>query len=215
MTYLQLVNKVLTRLREDNVDTVNQNTYSSLVGEFVNDAKIIVEDAWDWSALRQTKTVSATSGDNSYSLANTGSKTEILYASNNTSNTFMEYKPKAWFEQKLYLNDVLTGSPKYYTFDGLDSNGDIQVLVYPTPDASYSLRFSTVVRGITLENNTDSTYLPSMPIIMFATALAIAERGEAGGQSASEFLILADRTLSDAIALDSARQPEELIYTAV
>jgi hypothetical protein len=215
MTYLQLVNKVLTRLREDTVDTVAQNTYSTLIGEFVNDAKRMVEDAWDWSALRQTKTVSATSGDNTYSLTGTGAKTEVLYASNNTSNYFMEYKPKSWFEEKLYFGDVLTGSPRYYTFDGLDSNGDIQVLVYPTPDATYSLRFSTVVRGIELEDNTDSTYLPSMPIIMFATALAIAERGEAGGQSASEFLILADKTLSDAIALDSARQPEELIYRAV
>jgi hypothetical protein len=46
MTYLQLVNKVLTRLREDTVSTVSQNTYSALVGEFVNDAKRLVEDAW-------------------------------------------------------------------------------------------------------------------------------------------------------------------------
>jgi hypothetical protein len=41
MTYLQLVNKVLTRLRENTVDTVGQSTYSALVGELVNDAKRI------------------------------------------------------------------------------------------------------------------------------------------------------------------------------
>jgi hypothetical protein len=30
MTYLEIVNKVLRRLREDTVSTVNQNTYSAL-----------------------------------------------------------------------------------------------------------------------------------------------------------------------------------------
>ena len=39
MTYLQLVNSVLRRLRENEVDSVNQNNYSKLIGEFVNDAK--------------------------------------------------------------------------------------------------------------------------------------------------------------------------------
>jgi hypothetical protein len=57
MTYLQLVNSVLRRLREDEVDTVGQNSYSRLIGEFVNDAKRTVEDAWAWSALRSTLTV--------------------------------------------------------------------------------------------------------------------------------------------------------------
>jgi hypothetical protein len=31
MTYLEIVNKVLRRLREDTVSTVNQNTYSALL----------------------------------------------------------------------------------------------------------------------------------------------------------------------------------------
>ena len=42
MTYLQLVNSVLRRLREDQVSTVEQNSYSILVGELVNEAKEIV-----------------------------------------------------------------------------------------------------------------------------------------------------------------------------
>ena len=37
MTYLQLVNSVLRRLREEEVSTVSQNSYSKLIGEFVND----------------------------------------------------------------------------------------------------------------------------------------------------------------------------------
>ena len=41
MTYLNLVNNVLRRLREDQVTTVYFNTYSSMVGDFINDAKTL------------------------------------------------------------------------------------------------------------------------------------------------------------------------------
>ena len=41
MTYLQLVNSVLRRLRENEVDTVAETSYSALIGDFVNDAKQI------------------------------------------------------------------------------------------------------------------------------------------------------------------------------
>ena len=43
-TYLTIVNEVLRRLREEQVSSVTQNTYSNMVGAFVNDAKQIVED---------------------------------------------------------------------------------------------------------------------------------------------------------------------------
>ena len=39
MTYLELVNDVLIRLREAEVETVSQTDYSKLIGKFVNDAK--------------------------------------------------------------------------------------------------------------------------------------------------------------------------------
>ena len=46
-TYLTLVNSVLKRLLEKTVTSVSQNQYSHLIGEFVNDAKREVEDAWN------------------------------------------------------------------------------------------------------------------------------------------------------------------------
>ena len=55
MTYLEAVNKVLRRLRENTVSSVDETIYSRLIGEFVNDANHMVEDAWDWSNLRETK----------------------------------------------------------------------------------------------------------------------------------------------------------------
>ena len=47
MTYLTLVQNLLKRLRERSVNTVDENTYSSMLGVLVNDAKSEVENAWN------------------------------------------------------------------------------------------------------------------------------------------------------------------------
>ena len=49
MTYLQIVNNILKRLRERTVASVEESTYSKLIGVLVNDALIDVESAWHWS----------------------------------------------------------------------------------------------------------------------------------------------------------------------
>ena len=46
MTYLDLVNNVLRRMREEEVSSVSESTYSKMAGDFVNDAKKLVEAAW-------------------------------------------------------------------------------------------------------------------------------------------------------------------------
>jgi hypothetical protein len=62
MTYLQIINAVLRRLRETEVTDVNETDYSKLIGEYVNSVKKEVEAAWDWNALRTTLTLNTTSG---------------------------------------------------------------------------------------------------------------------------------------------------------
>lgn len=215
MTYLEIVNKVLRRLREDTVDTVSQNTYSALVGEFVNDAKRIVEDAWDWSALRTTLTVTTSADVFNYVLTGSGNRIELLDVVNDTSNFFMKYRDQHWFNKTFLVDEPATGSPMYYCFNGVDSNGDTAVDLSPIPDSVYALRFNAILRTPELSADTDEVLIPTLPIIQTAVALAITERGESGGQSAAEALGFANRTLSDAIALDAYKHPEELVYTAV
>jgi len=72
-----------------------------------------------------------------------------------------------------------------------------------------------VLRTADMTENTDTMSIPSSPVIQIATALGARERGETGGTSSAELFALADRTLSDAIALDAARHPEETIWTTV
>ena len=61
MTYLQLINSVLVRLREQEITAEqfdsNSNPYWKFIGSTINDAKDRVEDAWQWSALRSTNYV--------------------------------------------------------------------------------------------------------------------------------------------------------------
>lgn len=215
MTYLELVNKVLLRLREDTVATVGQTAYSSLIGEFVNDAFRQVEDAWDWSALRTTLTVSTREDIFNYILTNSGNRGKILDVVNDTSNFFLKYQTQHWFNNTFLNTDPASGSPQYYTFNGVDANGDTQVDLYPIPNGTYTLRFNMILRSPALTADSDEILVPTLPVIHLAVALATRERGESGGNMTPELFLSADRMLSDAIALDASKHPEELVFAAV
>lgn len=215
MTYLNLVNNVLKRLREADVSTVTQNTYSTMIGEFVNDAKEFVEDAWEWSALRTTITVSTVADDYSYSLTGSGIKDKLLDAINDTSNLRMIQDSKARFNERQYISTATTGAPLYFTFTGVDGNDDRTIDVYPTPNGVYSLRFDMVVKEDKLSSDSTDSVLPPSPIIHLATAMAVRERGETGGTSTQEYFAIANTSLSDAIALDAGHFPHETEWRAV
>ena len=51
--------------------------------------------------------------------------------------------------------------------------------------------------------------IPDVPVRDLAIALAVRERGEVNGQTAAEYFEIAKRTLSDAVAFDSARNDSE------
>jgi len=212
MTYLNLVNNVLRRLREDAVTTVTNDTYSTMVGDFVNDAKQLVENAWDWSNLRSTLTLTTAADDYTYSLTGYQDQGKILNMINDTSNLVMEYRPQTWFDNKFFINTPASGAPEYYTFSGLDASGDAQIDVYPKPDGVYSIKVKSVIRNVALSSDSDTLAIPSQPVIHLAVALLARERGETGGTSAQEYFAIADTYLSDAIALDAQKHPEETIF---
>jgi len=212
MTYLNLVNNVLRRLREDTVTTVEANTYSVMTGDFVNDAKKFIETAWDWSALRSTLTITTAADDYTYSLTGSGDNGKVFRIINDTSNLEMEYQTQAWFDNEFFVNTPTSGAPKYFTYNGVDGNGDTQIDIYPKPDGVYSLKAKLVNRNTELSSDSDTLAIPSQPVIHLALALLARERGETGGTSTPEYFAIADRYLSDAIAMDAQKHPEETIF---
>ena len=203
-TYLNIVNEVLRRLREDEVASVTQNTYSKMVGDFVNDAKQVVEDSHQWSTLRTTIVVPTVGNTTEYSLTNAGERVKIYSVINDTSNFFMHYQTPNWFNNAYYISGEVTGSPDSYTFSGVDSNDDTKVRVYPKPSGVFSLRFDLIAREPELSGDADTTVLPKNAIVHNAVALLARERGETGGTTAQDYFLIADKHLSDAIALDGS-----------
>ena len=216
MTYLELVNKVLRRLRENQATTVqgtgNINAYPRLIGDFINEAKAQVEVAWDWSALRSTLTLNTTADIFNYELNGSRNTFKVLDVLNDTSNIVMLYKDASWFNQEFLMADPQKGIPAYYNFNGVSSDGDTQVDIYPVPDGVYNLRFNVSLRQPELSADADKLLIPWRPVMLLATAMAIEERGEDGGQQSINAYQMAQSALADEIAMDAARHPEDTIW---
>lgn len=215
MTYLEMINNVLKRLRESTVTSVNQTPYSALIGVLINDAKEEVENAWDWSALRTTLTATTSNGVFSYTLTNTDNSFKALDVLNDTDNFVMNYAPADWMNKQFLLATQQYGSPTHYSYNGTSSSGENVVDIFPIPDGVYTLRFNGVMRQPNLENYDDVLQIPAHPVLMLAYAKAVEERGEDGGTSAAIAYQTAGRSINDAISLDAARHPEELIWQVV
>jgi len=137
---------------------------------------------------------------------------KVLDVINDTSDFFMQYRGSRWMDNAFLIETPPLGSPQFYSFNGVDANGDNGVDVYPKPDGVYQLRFNVVLRTEDFTTDTERLGVPSSPVIQIATALGARERGETGGTSAAELFALADNTLADAIAIDASQHPEENIW---
>jgi len=215
MTYLELINDVLVRLREPTVSTNLETTYSTLLGKFVNDAKRQIEDAYAWNVLGTTVTLSTTSGTYSYALTGAGQKFQVQDVINATSNVGMKNIDFATMNRYQNFSTPINGIPSNYAFDGVDSNGDTKVTLYPRPDGVYSIPFSLTVPQATLSADATVVKVPDTLVAQNAYARALVERGEDGGLSSSEAYALYKSMLSDYIALEGTRYPENQGFVAI
>lgn len=215
MTFLELVNDVLIRLREPTVTTVGLNSYSTLIGRFVNDAKRQVEDAFSWNVLGQTITVTTTPGAHIYSLTGAGQKFSVQDVLNVTD--LIQMKNISFAEMNRYqnLSAPVSGQPNYYSFDGVDNNGDTKVVLFPRPDGVYVIPFSlTVPQALLTADNTVIKVLDTL-VVQNAFSRALVERGEDGGLNSSEAFQLYRGMLADSIALEGTRYPEQQEFFAI
>lgn len=211
MTYLEIVNRVLRRLRENEVSSVQETPYSILIGDLVNVVKREVEDAWDWGALRTTLTATTTDSLFNYVLVDSTSRIRILEVINDTDNFFMQQRSTRWFDQQFLLNNQQKGSPLYYNFNGIDSNGDSQLDFFPIPDGVYDIRVNCVVPQQELVSNTDVIQVPATLIIEGVVARAISERGDDGGYQEQEARYRS--MASDLIAAESNQRLDEVTWS--
>lgn len=212
MTYLELTNDVLVRLREAEVQTISQNSYSKLISKFINDGKRQVEDAWDWNILLTTATVVTSATVSNYVIPNSGTRFKIKRAINQEGDWFLSELNATDMADFLRNGAVQQAKPQYFSFKGVDS-GNTKVDLYPVPDAVYNIDFDIVKPQAALVNNSDSMLVPAEPVIFYAYARALAERGEDGGLASGEAYQLYQQSLADHVAIEASRYTTDTIWT--
>lgn len=213
MNYLQLVNKVLIRLRENEVTSVQESPYSKLIGEFVNVVKREVEDTYNWSALRSTISVTTTAGIYSYELTSSTTRCKIIDVINDTDDYELRYQTTKWFDKQFLAGNVAPNRPEFWNLNGVSTNGDHLIDLYPIPDAAYTVRVNLVKPQADLEDDADVINIPYQIVVEGAVARAISERGDDGGYTEQEARY--NRILSDYIAAEAGSRPDESLWYAV
>ena len=208
MTYLELVNDVLIRLRESSVTTVSETAYSSLIGKFVNDAKRQIEDSFNWNVLSTTVTITTVANTSSYSMTGAGQKFQVNDAINTTSDVGLANISFVRMNRNLNFATPATGVPAEFAFNGVDGSGDTKVDLYAIPDGVYTILFDLAVPQAALSADGTSVKVLDYLVAQSAYARALIERGEDGGTASSEAYALFRGMLSDAIALESTRYVE-------
>lgn len=215
-TALQLVNAVLRRLRENEVVDFNRS-YSKLILDFVNDTKREVEDAWNWTFLRQTKTITTAAGTQLYTITGAGQRFRIydmngrMYDS--TNDSFIWPNNSGYIEWQKWLTDTPNSQPNQYRFIGQDDNLDPMIELFPIPDGIYEIKVPLVIPEAELVNPIDITKFPQHLIFVGAWARAMAERGEDKGLGVSAQWEHYLFELGTMISMDAARAPDETIWT--
>lgn len=210
MTYRELINEVLIRLRESTIatdwsgsinDSADISDYEKVIGSLVNDTKRSIESYHDWLVLRETVDISTVAGTKNYSLTS-GQDFKIMDVVNNATGNGLVQVSRAYLNRERYPT-ASTGEPHYYGFNGADSSNNLKIDLSPTPSKAETISFDIIKYQDTLTSSTTTLKIPAQPVILGAWARAIAERGEDGGTQSAIAAEEASNSLSQAIMVDS------------
>jgi len=225
MTYREMINAVLRRLRENSIssnwsgsilDATAVTDYQKMIGDLVNESKREVEDAWNWSILRASATIATVADTQSYTLTGTSERSRILLAQEQTNGTILQEMSDPYLQFTKYPTSAVQKTlPHYYSVTGVDSStGYLTVEFNPVPDAAYNITFRVVNPQDDITAATTTIKAPHQPIILGAWARAIAERGEDGGSMSDMVFGQYQNALSDAIQIDAGRTVGEVDWYA-
>ncbi len=202
MTLLQIVNKVLIRLREAQVAATADSEYATLIGEFVNETKREVEDAHNWTALRRPLIVTTTAAIASYQIPDSGHRFLILDVLEAGVPSRLQKQDSTSFRPQ-HVADTASGKTGYPTTYNIENQfgGNAFVTFLPIPDAVYQINFYCKIPQDDAVDGTE-IIMDQWPIILGTYAKALAERGEDAGTSVDPMNQKYNLATADAIALD-------------
>jgi hypothetical protein len=234
MTYREIINSVLRRLREDTIDSdwsgdlydsVSVSDYQKLIGELVNDSKKNVESYHDWNALRESFNVKTQSGNMQYTLGDAlrgaGVSFKVLDVICQDTGQVLSQVTNDWINEQVFpLAQASTGLPTYYAFNGISQAGvdrepDFNIDFYPVPNSEQTISVNIVGAQKELTTAAQVLRVPSQPVILGAWARAIGERGEDGGSISSAVAAEARDSLNLCIQLDAGNMEYERDWVRV
>ena len=210
MTYREVINEVLIRLRETPIasdwsgsinDSSTVSDYNKVIGALVNDAKRSIESYHDWQILRETVNITTVADTKNYSLSS-GQEFKILDVINNATGNELLQVSRAYLNRERYPT-ASTGEPHYYGFNGADSSNNLKVDLSPTPNKAETISFDIVKYQDALTTASTVVKIPTKPLILGAFARALSERGEDGGTQSSIAAQEAASSISQAIMMDA------------
>lgn len=208
MTYIQAINAVIRRLREETVTASTNSPFATFVGDMVNDTINEIQDKWQWNSLRSEIEITTSSGTDIYNV--TGSNQESFILGDRIFDATNDYDILRYPYDDIKRRQLYTTSSattiSWFREVGFDtSNDELKVEFYPEVTGIYSLTVPCYVPHD--EISTDSTLikLPRLPVIYGAWSRCVSERGEDGGATTSEVNSWYFKYLQDAIVRDQMR----------
>ncbi len=202
-TYLATVNRVLARMREQQVGSLPSGSeYVTLIQNLVKESVEEVESAWQWNALNTTVPLTLVGGTSTYSLEDLGDSFIIDSVWNDTKNYPIHYPVTSSYINSQF-GSTTTSSPSSCGIYGVDANGDPQLRFYPTPTDADSVTVYVKRRSIYTGQGEDVILCPVAPVYMGAIWRAVSERGDDGGAVLDEMYMQYQKTLGDYISMDA------------
>jgi len=218
MTFRELINEVLIRLREDTIVTdwtdaenINDSStvtdYQKVIGSLINDSKRNVESYHDWLALRATVDLTTVAGTKNYNLSS-GQEFKVVDVINQSTGGNLVQVSRQYMNSVKYPTEA-TGEPSFYGFNGIDNSNNLKVDMTPIPDSAQTISFDVVKYQDELKTAATVMKIPSKPVILGAWARAVSERGEDGGTHTGVIAEEFKESLNQAIILDSGNTQYE------
>ena len=195
MTLLQMVNKLLIRLREDEVDSTNSSDYSVLMVAFINEGLSMVQDAFMWKSQDTVVEIALTDGTRDYTAVGTtypsmlrmvDGNAQVFLEESNGQEVPLKLVPEHVLE-RLYRQDTTkTGKPTHFSLVP-EATADAWTLrFHPIPDGTYTVnaKFWVPQEELAADGTDDATSIlpPNLPVYSYALMMAANERGEEMGE---------------------------------
>lgn len=210
MTILQIINKVLRRLREDTVSAINETDYSYMLCELLNDVHHEVLDH-DWSAMEHVIDVPVAAAQRVLDLTRLEAAGGDVLAGGRVTNNgsmlrFSGGFPQAWAfdsaldtdgDQLILVNeeqmeqlyqtdrDETNDDPCYFTLRQSPDRAGLQMTIWPTPSAARHIRLRLWTPETEVDPDTDTNrvmLVPDRVLYLGTVMLALNERGEEMGE---------------------------------